>query len=65
MYFPYGVGGSRLEKIGDKGQHSIRLSKQHRLLFYWDKTQKKKLMISELTHMIKVMASKISYYVKR
>jgi plasmid maintenance system killer protein len=39
MYFPYGASGSRLEKIGDKGQHSIRLSKQYRLLFYWDKEQ--------------------------
>ncbi|CAI2201509.1 7596_t:CDS:2, partial [Funneliformis geosporum] len=26
FYFPYGASGSRLEKIGDKGQHSIRLS---------------------------------------
>lgn len=40
MYFPYGASGSRLEKIGDKGQHSIRLSKQYRLLFFWDKAQK-------------------------
>lgn len=39
LYFPYGTSGSRLEKIGDKGQHSIRLSKQYRLLFYWDKKQ--------------------------
>jgi len=27
VYFPYGVSGSRLEKIG-KDQHSIRLSKK-------------------------------------
>lgn len=39
MYFPYGASGGRLEKIGDKGQHSIRLSKQYRLLFFWDKEQ--------------------------
>lgn len=37
MYFPFGASGSRLEKIGDKGQHSIRLSKKYRLLFFWDK----------------------------
>jgi len=41
MYFPYGASGSRLEKIGDKGQHSIRLSKQYRLLFYWDKEKQR------------------------
>ncbi len=39
MYFPYGASGSRLEKIGNKGQHSIRLSKKYRLLFWWDKKQ--------------------------
>jgi len=32
MYFPYGASGSRLEKISSN-QHSIRLSKQYRLLF--------------------------------
>lgn len=36
MYFPYGVSGGRLEKIG-KDQHSIRLSKKWRLLFRWNK----------------------------
>ncbi len=36
LYFPFGASGSRLEKIG-KDQHSIRLSKQYRLLFRWDK----------------------------
>ena len=41
LYFPYGASGSRLEKIGDKGQHSIRLSSEWRLLFYWDKEQKR------------------------
>ena len=40
MYFPYGASGSRLEKIGDKGQHSIRLNKQYRLLFFWNKEKK-------------------------
>jgi plasmid maintenance system killer protein len=38
-YFPYGASGSRLEKLG-KDQHSIRLSKKYRLLFWWDKEQK-------------------------
>ncbi|CAG8544408.1 10641_t:CDS:2, partial [Scutellospora calospora] len=32
--------GGRLEKVG-KDQHSIRLSKKYRLLFYWDKEQKR------------------------
>ena len=36
LYFPYGASGGRLEKIG-KEQYSIRLSKQYRLLFRWDK----------------------------
>ncbi|KLL03796.1 MAG: plasmid maintenance system killer protein [Mycoplasmataceae bacterium RV_VA103A] len=40
LYFPYGASGSRLEKIG-KDQHSIRLSKKYRLLFCWDKEQKR------------------------
>jgi len=40
LYFPYGASGSRLEKIGNKGQHSIRLIGKWRLLFYWDKEQK-------------------------
>ena len=50
MYFPYGASGSRLEKIGDKGQHSIRLSKQYRLLFYWDKEQQHSYDISINKH---------------
>jgi plasmid maintenance system killer protein len=48
MYFPYGASGSRLEKIGDK--HSIRLSKQYRLLFIWDKEQKNAYDISINKH---------------
>ena len=39
LYFPYGASGSRLEKISSN-QHSIRLSKQYRLLFRWDKANK-------------------------
>ena len=50
IYFPYGASGSRLEKIGDKGQHSIRLSKQYRLLFYWDKEQQHSYDISINKH---------------
>jgi len=40
VYFPYGASGSRLEKLG-KDQHSIRLSKKYRLIFRWDKAQKR------------------------
>ncbi|KLL02891.1 MAG: hypothetical protein MRECE_39c019 [Mycoplasmataceae bacterium CE_OT135] len=36
MYFPPGASGGRLEKLS-KNQYSIRLSKQYRLLFCWDK----------------------------
>ncbi|RHZ36795.1 type II toxin-antitoxin system RelE/ParE family toxin [endosymbiont GvMRE of Glomus versiforme] len=36
LYFPFGASGSRLEKLS-KNQFSIRLSKQYRLLFKWDK----------------------------
>ena len=39
MYFPYGASGSRLEKISND-QHSIRLNKQYRLLFRWNKEEK-------------------------
>jgi plasmid maintenance system killer protein len=36
FYFPFGASGNRLEKLS-KNQFSIRLSKQYRLLFKWDK----------------------------
>lgn len=49
MYFPYGASGSRLEKIG-KDQHSIRLSKQYRLLFSWDKGEKRAFDITINPH---------------
>ena len=40
-YFPPGASGSRLGKIkGNKNQHSIRLARQYRLLFCWDKKRK-------------------------
>jgi plasmid maintenance system killer protein len=39
LYFPHGASGGRLEKIS-KDQHSIRLSKQYRLMFRWNKEQK-------------------------
>jgi len=39
-YFPYGESGSRLEKLG-KDQHCIRLSKKYRLIFRWEKAQKR------------------------
>ena len=58
MYFPYGASGSRLEKIGDKGQHSIRLSKN--IVYYFAEIKSNSvLMISELTRTVKSMENKI------
>lgn len=41
LYFPYGASGSRLEKVKGTNQHSIRLNKQYRLLFWWDRKKKR------------------------
>lgn len=41
VHFPPGTSGSRLGKVkGSKNQHGIRLARQYRLLFRWDKEKR-------------------------